>query len=374
MLRGALKLIALAFAVWIGLQFLWVTQAVMITAFLGMLLGVALARPVDWLERIKIPRGLGAPLVLLLGISILVGIGMAVAPQVAEQSKELTTALPKAIDSFEQWLNTAPVKVLGGGEPQQQQPQPQQAQQPQGGQEQGKAQPPQQKQQGGALREKLGGQFQSFSSILLGLLSSTFGALAGILIVLFLGMYIAIDPRTYRKGLMHLIPHDNRERANELLTTLATVLRSWLVARLIAMVAIGIITTVALVALDVKAAIALGLLAGLLELIPFFGPIMSAVPAIGIALADSPQKGLYVLLLYILLQQIEGNLITPLILEKRLDIPPVLTILAVSALGVVFGVLGMLVAEPLLAVCLVTAKMLYVQDVVGDDVKIRGQE
>jgi predicted PurR-regulated permease PerM len=146
------------------------------------------------------------------------------------------------------------------------------------------------------------------------------------------------------------------------------------VARLIAMVAIGIITTVALVALDVKAAIALGLLAGLLELIPFFGPIMSALPAIGIALADSPQKGLYVLILYILLQQIEGNLITPLILERRLDIPPVLTILAVSALGVVFGVLGMLIAEPLLAVCLVTAKMLYVQDVVGDDVKIRGQD
>ncbi|HEX7155489.1 MAG TPA: AI-2E family transporter [Thermoanaerobaculia bacterium] len=393
MLRGALKLIVLAFGVWLALKFLWGTQAVMITAFLGVLLGLAMIKPVDWLQRIKIPRGLGAPLVLLLGIGALVGLGAAVAPQVKEQTKELQGALPKIIASIEQWLNKAPAQVLGSGQPQQQQqgqqeqgqqgqqpegeqkPQPKEGQQQQGqkqGQQQGgqeQSKPPQ-----GGLSEKLTGQFQSFSGMVLGLLSSTFGALAGLLIVMFLAMYIAIDPALYRKGLMHLFPHDVRHRADEVLTTLATVLRSWLVARLIAMVAIGIITTVALVLLDVKAAIALGIIAGILELIPFFGPIMSAVPAVGIAFVDSPQKGLYVLLLYIALQQLEGNLITPLILERRLDIPPVLTILAVSALGVVFGMLGMLIAEPLLAVVLVVAKMLYVQDVVGDDVKIRGQD
>jgi predicted PurR-regulated permease PerM len=77
-----------------------------------------------------------------------------------------------------------------------------------------------------------------------------------------------------------------------------------------------------------------------------------------------------VALLYLVVQQLEGNVITPLLLEKRLDIPPVLTVVGVSAMGVVFGFLGMIIAEPLLAIILVTTKMLYVQDVVGDEVKV----
>jgi predicted PurR-regulated permease PerM len=156
--------------------------------------------------------------------------------------------------------------------------------------------------------------------------------------------------------------------------TLATTLRQWLVARLIAMVVIGAITGIALALLKVKGAAALGVLAGLLEFVPFFGPIISAVPAIGVALLDSPQKALYVVILYIILQQLEGNVITPLLLERRLDIPPVLTVVAVAALGMVFGVVGMLIAEPLLAAVLVATKMLYVEDVVGDEVKVGKQE
>ncbi len=98
--------------------------------------------------------------------------------------------------------------------------------------------------------------------------------------------------------------------------------------------------------------------------------MVSAIPAIGIALVDSPQKALWVVGLYILMQQLEGNVITPVLLERRLDVPPVLTIVVVAAFGVVFGVIGMLIAEPLLAAILVTTKLLYVQDVVGDDVSI----
>ena len=140
------------------------------------------------------------------------------------------------------------------------------------------------------------------------------------------------------------------------------------------MVLIGALTGGALALLDVRGAAALGVLAGLLEFVPFFGPIASAVPALGIALLDSPQKALYVLILYLVMQQLEGNVITPLLLERRLDIPPVLTVVTVAALGVVFGVIGMLIAEPLLAAVLVTTKMLYVNDVVGDEVKVGTKE
>jgi predicted PurR-regulated permease PerM len=154
------------------------------------------------------------------------------------------------------------------------------------------------------------------------------------------------------------------------LAALRDTLRQWLIARLMAMALVGLITGLGLAALGVKGAIALGLFAGMLELIPFFGPFVAAVPALGIALADSPQKAFGVLLLFTAVQQLEGNLITPLILERRLHVPPVLTIVSVSAMGVVFGVIGMLVAEPILAATLVVTKMLYVQDVVHDDVSV----
>lgn len=137
-----------------------------------------------------------------------------------------------------------------------------------------------------------------------------------------------------------------------------------------AMVVIGLVTGLGLTLLRVKGALALGVLAGLLELIPFFGPFVSAVPAIGIALVDSPQKAVAVAVLYLIVQQLEGSVISPLILEKRLHIPPVMTVVAVAAMGMVFGVLGMLIAEPLLAAGLVLTKMLYVNDVIGDEVPI----
>jgi predicted PurR-regulated permease PerM len=260
-------------------------------------------------------------------------------------------------------------------------PPPQQAQQ---GQQPQKAQqrsaPPQQQQgqkdqqQHGGLHAQLGKEMRGSLQFLFPIVTSIFGAVGGFVLVIFIAMYVAADPGVYRAGVLHLVPHHNRERAKEWVETLGSTLRQWLVARLIAMVLIGVITGGALALLKVKGAAALGLLAGLLEFVPFFGPIASAVPAIGIALLDSPQKAFYVVLLYLVVQQLEGNVITPLLLEKRLDIPPILTVVAVAALGMVFGVIGMLIAEPLLAVTLVTTKMLYVNDVVGDDVKVGAKE
>jgi len=202
------------------------------------------------------------------------------------------------------------------------------------------------------------------------IITSFLGAVGGVMIILFIAMYIAAEPELYREGILHLVPHRHRGRAEDWLSILRDTLRQWLLARLIAMLLIGLITAAGLSALGVKGAGALAVLAGLLEFVPFFGPVGSAIPAIGVALVDSPQKALYVIGLYILIQQLEGNVITPLLLEKRLNVPPVMTLVAVASLGIVFGVLGMLIAEPLLAVVLVTTKMLYVEDVVGDEVHV----
>jgi predicted PurR-regulated permease PerM len=358
---AALRVTGIVFGVLIVLRFLWIAHAIFVVTFLGMLLGLAMARGVDYLERLRIPRGAGAPLVLLLLIGALAGLFALIGPSIAEQSRQLTKELPKALQQVEQWVNRTPAKALVQQPPQQQQQQ---------GQQQGQSQ---QQQQGG-LTEQLGKELRNATKFLFPIVSSIFGAIGGLVIVLFIAMYIAAAPGLYREGMLHLVPHRHRARAGEWLSMLRDTLRQWLVARLIAMVVIGLITGGALALLDVKGAAALGVLAGLLEFVPFFGPIASAIPAIGIALVDSPQKAVYVIILYLILQQLEGNVITPLLLEKRLDIPPVMTVVAVAALGVVFGVIGMLIAEPLLAVILVTTKMLYVTDVVGDQVKIGKEE
>jgi predicted PurR-regulated permease PerM len=339
----------IVFGVLIALRFLWLAHAIFIVAFLGILLGLAISRAVDFLEKLHIKRGIAAPLVLAVGLGLMVGTGALLAPSLRNQVRQLQTDLPKLMDQAQAWLQKSPAKSLVET-------------------------PTQQPQQQGGLRTQLGKEARGGVHFLFPIVTSVFGAIGGLVLVLFIAMYIAAAPGLYREGVLHLVPHSRRHRAEEVVDTLGKTLRQWLVARLIAMVLIGTITGIALALLKVQGAAALGVLAGLLEFVPFFGPIASAVPAIGVALLDSPQKALYVVILYIVVQQLEGNVITPLLLEKRLDIPPVLTVVTVAALGVVFGVIGMLIAEPLLAAVLVATKMLYVNDVVGDEVKVGKQE
>jgi predicted PurR-regulated permease PerM len=120
--------------------------------------------------------------------------------------------------------------------------------------------------------------------------------------------------------------------------------------------------------LGVKAALALGLLAGLLEFIPLLGPILSAVPAIAMGFLDSPQKALFVALLCWGVQFLEGHILAPLLMKRGVDLPPVVTLIGLSVMALVFGFLGMVVAVPVLAAVMVAIKLLYVEDVVGDDI------
>jgi predicted PurR-regulated permease PerM len=154
------------------------------------------------------------------------------------------------------------------------------------------------------------------------------------------------------------------------LASMAVVLRKWLVTQLIAMAVIGTVSTVALLILRVKAAVALGILAGLFEFIPTVGPIISAVPAVAMGFLDSPEKALTVLLVYVAIQFLENHILIPLLMRGGVDIPPALTVVTQALMALVFGFIGLMVAVPLLAAVMVPVKMLYVQGVVGDPVDV----
>ncbi len=140
---------------------------------------------------------------------------------------------------------------------------------------------------------------------------------------------------------------------------IAVVLRKWLVTQLIAMLTIGVVTTIVLLVLHVKAAFALGLLAGLFEFIPTVGPLLSAVPGVAMGFLDSPEKAATVALAYWGIQFLENHVLIPLLMKGGMDLPPALTVITQALLALVFGFLGLMVAVPMLATVMVVVQVLY---------------
>jgi predicted PurR-regulated permease PerM len=182
-----------------------------------------------------------------------------------------------------------------------------------------------------------------------------------IFFLIFLALFLAFDPKPYREGLIALFPRAQRSRAREVLAGVLQALRAWLLGRLISMVVLGVVIWLGLWLLGVPLALPLAVLAGLFEFVPIVGPIVAAIPAILVAFVEGPMLALYVAILYFVVQQLESSLLTPLVQERTVKLPPALTLFAVLAFGLLFGVLGAILATPLAAVLLVLVKMLYVE-------------
>ena len=208
-----------------------------------------------------------------------------------------------------------------------------------------------------------------------GFLSSTVGAVGNFFIVILLAIYLASEPRFYIRGIIKLFPKPRRHRATQVIGAVGETLRWWLIGKVGSMIFIGLLTWIGLSIIGVDIALTLGLIAGLLSFIPNFGPIVSAIPALLIAFIDRPITAVYVLGLYVGVQLIESNIVTPLIERETVELPPALTIVFQLALAVLVGGLGLVLATPLLAVIMVLVQMIYIQDVLGDkDVEVSEKE
>lgn len=199
-----------------------------------------------------------------------------------------------------------------------------------------------------------------------GYFSSTIGAFGQVLVTILLAIYLAGEPRFYTNGFTRLVPVDKRERAGEILNAIYETLRWWLIGKAGSMIFIGVLTWIGLSIIGVPLALTLGLIAGLLSFIPNFGPIISAIPALLLAVIDSPISAVYVLGLYVGIQVVESNVVTPLIERETVELPPALTIIFQLALGAIIGGLGLVLATPLLAVVVVLVNMIYIEDILGD--------
>lgn len=311
---------------------------ILMLLFVAILLAVFLRGLADLLNfYVKVSKGLALLIVSLLLLIIFLGSVALLAPSVTEQIKHLREELPNSVANVSQYVSRydwgkAIIEQLPSAD---------------------------------EIKDKIN--TVSFLSSVGDFFSSTAGMIANFFITILLAIYLAAEPRLYINGFTKLFPLDRRPHVLEVMTEISEMLRWWLIGKFGSMLIIGCLTWVGLSIIGVPLALTLGLIAGLFSFIPNFGPILSAIPAILLAFIESPITAVYVIILYIGVQLVESNLITPWIERQTVELPPALTILSQLILGVLIGGLGLVLATPILAVLLVLIQMLYIQDVLGDN-------
>lgn len=281
-------------------------------------------------------NGLALALSILLILGSVVGLVLVFGHQIARQVDTLSHTLPVAWRSFEERIGD-----IGLGD---------------------------QLRQIVESARQSSGSFSSLSNAVM----SVGNGLAELLVVLFGGIFLSLQPRFYRTGAVKLIPPSKRQLFAEAMDESERALRLWLRGQLIAMVTVGLLTGIALWMLGLESALVLGLLAGTLEFVPFVGPIIAAVPAILLALAVSPDLALWVALVYLAIQQFEGYVLTPLVQQYAVELPSVVLLFSLVGLGMLFGTLGVLLAAPLTVVIYVLVKRLYVIEALHTPTPIPG--
>ena len=328
-----------------AVYFLWELARVFLLLFAAVLLAVFLSGlATELVKRTGLPRGLSLFVVVLALVGFFVGIGVLAGPRIAEQANELAERLPQAVESIRQQLTaqyewTKPLL--------QRVPRPEQV-----------------------LSSGTG---SGIASRVAGAASTAVSVITNTLIVTVLGLYLSFRPSLYTNGAGRLVPPARRERAGEVFAAIGHTLRWWLVGRGASMAVVGILTGLGLFIAGVPLAFTLGLIAALFSFVPYIGPLASAVPALLVALTAGPTKALYVVIIYAAVQFLESYLITPLIQERAVSIPPALLISAQVVAGVLAGVLGVLLATPMAVAIVVAVQMLYVEDTLGDHVQVLGE-
>lgn len=216
------------------------------------------------------------------------------------------------------------------------------------------------------LTQNLTGLADQVLSSLVSVIGALATALSAFLLVLVAGVFIAAEPTRYRDGIVMLFPknwHDNVRHAFE---KAGEVLVLWLRAQGLAMIVVGVFTGVGAWAIGLPSPFALGLIAAFGEFIPIIGPFAAAAPAILIAFDEGGTILAWTIVLYITVQQLESNLLQPMLQRRIMQLPPVLLLFSLVALGLLFGIPGIIVAAPLTAAAYVLIREFYVGQLLGE--------
>ncbi|MFD0794420.1 AI-2E family transporter [Mucilaginibacter litoreus] len=194
-------------------------------------------------------------------------------------------------------------------------------------------------------------------------LGTSFGVLGNIYIMLFLGIFFTTHPSLYKDGIIKLFPPRNKPLAKQIIDRTSQALKGWLKSTMLSMVLIFIMISIGLYIIGIPVALVLALLTGLLKLIPNFGSLAAMIPGVLLALTKDLNTAIITALLYMVSQTIVSNIVTPLIQKKMINIPPALTIISQVIMGVLSGVLGIILAVPLLSIGIILIDEIYIKKI-----------
>jgi len=324
-------------ALTLSLYILWQIRQLLLLVFMAVVIANALNILVNQFQKLKMRRGYAVFLAVLVLLSSAVTFIWVIVPPFFEQLQQLVDLVPKGINQLNSWLTLLEkrlspelLELLPNFTQLSEQIQP-------------------------LYNRLLGGGFTFFST--------SVGIILNTLLVLVLTIMLLADPTPYRNGFIRLFPAFYRRRVDEILKLCERALQGWLVGTLFSMTFLLVLSFIGLLLLGIDLALAQAMLTGLLTLIPNFGPVLSVIPPMAIALLDAPWKSLAVLVFYIVLQQVEGALLTPLVMAQQVSLFPAFTLLAQVFFATFFGFLGLFLALPLTVVLQIWLKEVLIKDV-----------
>lgn len=333
-------LVAAIFAV-LFLLFVYSVAETLLLFFIAALISLYLGAVTDFLERrLRIPRLWGLLLAVVLTIAGMVGIGWLVVPPVLQQTQGLASALPDLVAGWKAGLMELARRypLLG-----QLLPSPDET---------------------AAYLDTFLGNVGGYFAGLFPYLFSGLNFLIHLVSVAVMAVYLTVRPALYREGIIVLFPPLHRDLVRSILADLGNTLRAWIVGQILAMIVLGVLTWIGLVLLRVPYALAFGVFTGIAVVVPFFGTLVSTIlPALFVLGAGGPVHALLVVLLGVLVHLFEANFVHPLIMERQINLPPVLSILSVLVMAELLGAIGLLVAVPVLATVMVVIRRVYIHRV-----------
>lgn len=307
---------------------------VVLLLFAASLVAILVGVPASWLsDHLRMRYGLALAIVLAVIPVAIAGTAYGLAPRVITQVERVEKSLPQDLERLIGDFQNSPVGHL-------------------------------------TIGQMSGGGSNMVSALvqpLLRSISSIADAVGSIVFVLFVGVFLAATPRVHENGLLYLVPNDRVRRVREILRATTSTLTYFLAGRLFSMAVIAVCSAIGLWALGIPAAVALALIAGVLSFVPYVGSALSGVPPFLLGYANSPTTAVLVILLYVAIHVIDGYLLVPLVQRRTVQLGPAVTLTAQLAFGLLWGILGVAVATPIVAAASTVIRMAYVQDVLKKD-------
>ena len=338
--RGLLRAVLVAFTLLLAYRFLAVITTTVLLLAAALLLAVILSAPVEALHRWKLSRSAATGLLVLV---VLAGLGLGayfVLPTLARQASQVVSGLPGAltqlVEQARAFAQSYGIQIGGGGG-------------------------------GSSISQVVSSVGRRLLGGIVGVFSSLSSILFGLLVLVLVPLYLVSQPEPAVGWFARFFPPPRRDEVWGVLSDVRSGLLRWLLGRLVSMAIIGTLATIALFLLGVPGALFLGILTGLLEFVPLVGPAIAAIPPVLIGFTVSPLTALWVLLVYVGLQQVESYLVEPLVMQKAVSLHPAAVVVAVTVGGAAFGILGTILAVPAVVAATILVEKLWFERIEDGD-------